>query len=186
MLNGKSLLYLLVLICLLPAALHAAEVKGPETAVRENNIVVSTGLALEGRELSDFAGGVQKEIVFYIDLFKVWNYWPDEFVLGRKFVNTLKCDPVKKEYIASSLSGGTLTEKRFPDCAPLIDWALNVRGLRLTNVAELEPGDYFVRVTVESRLRTLPPVISSLFFFIKEKEFAIYKDTALFPLRPGR
>ena len=30
--------------------------------------------------------GISKEITFYIDLFKVWNIWPDEFIAGRKIV----------------------------------------------------------------------------------------------------
>ena len=37
--------------------------------------------------------GIAKEITFYIDLFRVWNMWPDEFVLGKTIVKTLRVDP---------------------------------------------------------------------------------------------
>jgi hypothetical protein len=51
---------------------------------------------------------------------------------------------------------------------------------------ELEPGQYFVRVTVESKIRKLPPVIGYLFIFVSENEFKIVRDSALFPIEGAR
>ncbi len=111
---------------------------------------------------------------------RVWNIWPDEFVLGETIVKTLKADPVKKEYVAASSDGMTIVERRFNELDSLLKWSLNIRDLKLTNTRELEPDDYFVRITVESRLRRLPPVISYLFFFVPEKEFTKVKDSSRF------
>lgn len=138
---------------------------------------------LDEKQLQDLQNGIAKEITFYIDLFRVWNLWPDEFILGKIIVKTLKCDPVKKEYVATSFDGTTRIERRFSNLVSLIKWALNVQDLKLTNIKEIEPDEYFVRITVESRFRRLPPVISHLFFFVPEKEFKVIKDTPRFPVR---
>ena len=115
-----------------------------------------------------------------MDLFKVWKSWPDEFVLGAKFTRTLSCDPVKKEFVATSLYEYTLREKRFSDCESLLRWVLNVEDVKLASVKDVEPGKYFVKVKAEGRIRKLPPVVGYLFFFVKEKDFKIKSKSAPF------
>ncbi len=174
--------FLLLFCCLLffPSITRSAEIIGPETKIINNEIYVTTGLILDEKQLQDLKNGIAKEITFYIDLFRVWSIWPDEFVLGETIVKTLKADPVKKEYVAASSDGMTIVERRFNELDSLLKWSLNIRDLKLTNTRELEPDDYFVRITVESRLRKLPPVISYLFFFVPEKEFTKVKDSSRF------
>jgi len=174
--------FLLLFCCLLffPSITRSAEIIGPETKIINNEIYVTTGLILDEKQLQDLKNGIAKEITFYIDLFRVWNIWPDEFVLGETIVKTLKADPVKKEYVAASSDGMTIVERRFNEIDSLLRWSLNIRDLKLTNTRELEPDDYFVRITVESRIRRLPPVISYLFFFVPEKEFTKVKDSSRF------
>jgi hypothetical protein len=165
-----------------PSITRSAEIIGPEAKIVNNEIHVTTGLILDEKQLQDLKNGIAKEITFYIDLFRVWNMWPDEFVLGKTIVKTLRVDPVKKEYVAASSDGMTMTivEKRFNELDSLLKWSLIIRDLKLTNTRELEPADYFIRITVESRLRKLPPVISYLFFFVPEKEFTKVKDSSKF------
>lgn len=172
--------------CLLfhPSLSGGAEIAGPEIKIANNEIYVTTGILLDEKQTQDLKNGIVKEITFYIDLFRVWNMWPDEFVLGKTFIKTLRADPVKKEFVATSLHGMTVVEKRFSELDSLLKWSLNISGLKLTNTKELEPDEYFVRITVESRLRRLPPVIGYLFFFVPEKEFEIAKDSVSF--RIGR
>ncbi|MBU4320665.1 MAG: DUF4390 domain-containing protein [Thermodesulfovibrionales bacterium] len=174
--------FLLLFCCLLffPSITRSAEIIGPETKIINNEIYVTTGLILDEKQLQDLKNGIAKEITFYIDLFRVWNMWPDEFVLGKTIVKTLRVDPVKKEYVAASSDGMTIVERRFNELDSLLNWSLSIRDLKLTNIRELEPDDYFVRITVESRLRKLPPVISYLFFFVPEKEFTKVKDSSKF------
>ncbi len=123
-----------------------------------------------------------KEFRFYADLFRVWKMWPDEFVLDRFFIKTLKSDPVKKEYLATSSDGSTLIQKRFKSLESMIQWALRINALKLANMKDLEPGVYFVRVTVESKIRKLPPVVGYFMIFLPENEFKITKDSSLFPV----
>lgn len=177
--------FLLLIYCLLisSSTSSGAEIIGPETKIANNEIYVTTGLMLDEKQMQDLKNGITKEITFYIDLFRVWDMWPDEFVLGKTLVKTLKCDPVKKEYVATSFDGMTIIEKRFNEFDTLLKWSLNINDLKLTNIKELEPDDYFVRITVESRLRRLPPVVSYLFFFVPEKEYRVVKDSSRFQVR---
>ncbi len=180
--------FLLLFCCLLffPSIARSAEIIGPETKNIYNEIYVTTGLILDEKQLQYLKNGIAKEITFYIDLFRVWNMWPDEFVLGKTIVKTLRVDPVKKEYVAASSDGMTIVERRFNELDSLLNWSLSIRDIKLTNTRELEPDGYFVRITVESRLRKLPPVISYLFFFVPEKEFTKVKDSPKFSVGQGK
>jgi Domain of unknown function (DUF4390) len=165
---------------------RAAEVIGPEVKLQDGVIYVSTSLSLDENYLEELRNGVTKEFRFYIDLFRVWNMWPDEFVLSRSFIRTLTCDPVKMEYTATSGEGNMLTKKRFKSFDSMLQWALGVSNLKLTNVRDLEPGVYFVRTTIESRIRKLPPVIGYFIIFLPENEFKIKKDSPFITIGPGR
>lgn len=170
-------------LLLFPSLSSGAEIVGPEIKIVNNELYVTAGLLLDEKQVQALKNGIVKEITFYIDLFRIWNMWPDEFVLGKTFVKTLRADPVKKEYVATSLYGRTIVEKRFNELDSLLKWSLNINDLKLTNIKELEPDDYFVRITAESRLRRLPPVIGYLFFFVPEKEFTTVKDSSSFRVR---
>ena len=169
--------------------LYAAEVATPEVRLLDSDIIVSSRLFLDEQQAQEVSGGVAKEIIFYVDLFRVWSNWPDEFVVGRTLNRKVKCDPVKKEYTGVSFDGSTVIKRRFSDCKPLVEWALSVTDMKLTNVKELEGGQYFVRVTAESRAVKLPAMISFLLFFVPEKEFSVFKNSRAFqinqPAQPG-
>jgi hypothetical protein len=174
---------LLTLIPLLLSPVMASgsgiAVSGPEARVVNSEILVTTGLSLDERNLDDLKKGIAKEITFHVDLFRVWKTWPDEFITGKKLVKTLWSDPIKKEYIATSFDGATLIEKRFRNFDSMLNWTLNIKDLRLINTKEIQPSDYFVKVTAISRLRSLPPVIGYLLFFVPEREFKVLKDSAV-------
>lgn len=157
-----------------------AEIIGPEVTLQNNEIYVTTSLSLDEKYLQELRNGITKEFIFYIDLFRVWKMWPDEFVLGKSLTRTLKCDPVKSEFIATSYDGSTLIERRFKSFESMTKWALSINELELTNIRELEPGIHFVRITVESKIRKLPPVIGYFIIFLSENEFKITKDSPNF------
>jgi hypothetical protein len=163
----------------------AAEIKGPEVKLQDNEIYVTTALSLDENHIQELRNGIVKEFRFYIDIFRIWEMWPDEFVLGKFFVRTLKYDPVKMEYIATSADGSTFIEKRFKSFESMVRWAVSINDLKLTNTRELEPGVYFVRVTVESKIRKLPPVIGYFMIFLPENEFKIKKDSSPFSIGAG-
>ena len=185
--HNKIFLKLFTLTFLLPAILlfsyasaRGAEIIGPEVRIQENELHVTTGLSLDEKSLQELNSGMTKEFRFYADLFRVWKMWPDEFVLDRFFIKTLKSDPVKKEYLATSSDGNTLVQKRFKSLESMIQWALRINALKLAHMKDLEPGVYFVRVTVESKIRKLPPVVGYFMIFLPENEFKITKDSSFF------
>ena len=147
----------------------ASEISAVNVKLANNELLITTSVNPDPKFIESMNEGMSKEFVFYIDLFRVWKVWPDEFVIGKKLVKILKSDPIKREYVATSLEGNTYLEKRFKNVESMLGWAMNLTDTKLTNVRELEPGTYFVKVTVEETLRKLPPVIGYIIFFVPEK-----------------
>jgi len=181
---ARIILFLALLsLFLMPLSASGAEIIGPDARAMNDEILVSTGLTLDEKNIGDLKNGISKEITFYIDLFRVWRMWPDEFIAGKKIVKTLRADSIKKEYTATTFDGAILIEKRFKRFDSMLDWTLTIKDLKLINIKELQPSDYYVKVTVESRLRQLPPVIGYLLFFVPEKDFERSKISS--PLSTG-
>jgi len=179
-------IFLLFVIMLMPLASESQTISGPEVKLVNNDLLVTFSIGLEDKSIEAMSKGVDKELKFFIDLFRVWKVWPDEFVLGKTYVRTVKVDPIKKEFVATSSDGSVLIEKRFKTFDSMLAWTVSFRDLKLTNIRGLEPGQYFVRVTVESKVRKLPPVIGYLFIFISENELKIIRDSAFFPIEGAR
>lgn len=175
-----SALFLLIFILDQPA--DCQEISGIDVKMNNNDIFVTFSLNLDPQQIREIKEGIDKDLKFYIDLFKIWKVWPDEFVTGKFFNRTIKSDPIKGEYVATSFNGSVLIEKRFKSCDSMINWALTIKDLKLSNSRELEPGKYFVRVTAESKIRKLPPVIGYFFIFLSENEFKIRKDSMFFSI----
>ncbi|TAN44439.1 MAG: DUF4390 domain-containing protein [Nitrospirae bacterium] len=159
-----------------------AEIPDVNIRIAGNELYVSASLNLDNKTLEDIDKGISKELVFHIDLFRVWEAWPDEFVTGRKIIKALKINPIKREFTGSSIDGNLHTEKRFRDISSMLAWATSITELKLTNFKELEPGIYFIKLTAESFLRKMPPVINYMVFFTPEKEFSVSKNSATFSL----
>jgi hypothetical protein len=174
---------LMTLWCAEPV--QASEVSAVELRLGDAEMHVTASLKPDAKSMEDLARGLTKEINFYIDLFRVWSLWPNEFVLGRKIVRSLKSDPIKREYVATSAEGNVQTEKRFRNLDSMVEWALTLNDIQLTPTAGLEPGEYFVKVSVESFIRKLPPVIGYLLFFVPEKEFSLSRNSTVFHLPAG-
>ena len=180
------IIFFLLITLILPVLSEAQVITGPEVKLVNNDIYVSFALNLEDKNLQEIKRGIDKELKVNVDLFRIWKVWPDEFVLGKMNIRTLKADPVKKEYVSTSLDGNTLIEKRFKSFESMISWALSVRDMKLTNIREIDPGQYFVRVTIESKIRKLPPVIGYLFIFLSENEFRLVKNSGVFVIEGAR
>jgi len=183
--KALKFLHFIIIICFLLCAVSssvAAEIIGPEVKMHENEIHATTSLLLADKYLQEIRNGIKKEFIFYIDIFRVWNAWPDEFVSSKSFTRTLRSDPVKTEFIATSSDGNTRIRKRFKSLESMLKWTLSFDDLKLANARDLEPGTYFVRVTVESKIRQLPPVIGYFMIFLPENEFKIRKDSSSFSI----
>lgn len=169
---------------ILPGTGLAMEISSVNVRLSNNDLYVSASVKPDAKFMEDMNEGMSKEVTFYIDLFRVWDVWPDEFVLGKKVVNILRSNQIKREYTATSIHGNIQLEKRFKDLESMLGWAMNVHEMKLANIRELDPAIYFVKVTVESRIRKLPPVIGYLLFFVPEKEFSISKNSPHFQISP--
>jgi len=182
--SSIKILSLLVLFELLVfvRTVTAAEITEINFRLANNELYVSTALRPDQKIVDELSDGLSKEFTFYIDLFRVWNIWPDEFVLGQKVITTLKINPIKREYIATRVIGNTSLKKRFNDLESMVNWAMSLPEIKLTNVKELEEGTYFIKVSAESRIRKLPPVIGYLFFFVPDKDFSISKSSRTFQI----
>ncbi|HTZ17414.1 MAG TPA: DUF4390 domain-containing protein [Dissulfurispiraceae bacterium] len=163
-------------------ACFAAEISGVDVRQANNELIVSTTLQPDEKLIEDLNNGLSKEIVFYIDLFRHWKLWPDEFVIGQKIVRTLQIDPIKREFVGTSVEGNVKIIKRFKDLNSMIAWAINISNIKLTNVKVLESDDYYVKVTAESRLK--PSVIGYIIFFLPSKEFSVVRDSQIFRIHP--
>lgn len=158
----------------------AAEIKGPQIKFLDKEIHVSAMLNLDDKYIQELKKGITKEFKFYIDIFRMWERWPDEFIFGKSITRTLRCDPVKKEYIAISNDGTKIIEKRFRSFESMMDWALNIEDIAIIDIRDLEPATYYIKVTVESKIRKLPPVIGYFLIFLPENEFKIQKNSLPF------
>ncbi len=150
--------------------------------ISNNEISVAGSLGVDSKFAEDLNDGMSKELVFYIDLFRIWKVWPDEFITGKKITRTLKSDPIKREYVAVSIEGNTTVEKRFKDIESMLSWSLSFKDARIYSIRDFEAGKYFVKVTVESAKKKLPPIIGYFLFFVSEKEFSTSRDSLLFQL----
>jgi len=178
----------LLFFCFLfmPVISEGQTITDTDVKLNNNEIHVSFSLALEDKNIQEISQGIDKELKFYVDLFRVWKVWPDEFVLGKTYSRTLKADPIKKEYVATSNDGSVIIKKRFKSLESMLSWSLSVKDLKLTNTRELDPGQYFVKITAESRIRKFPPVIGYLFIFLSENEFKIEKNSGFFLIEGAR
>ncbi len=176
----------LFLSVLIPTVTEGQEISGPEVRLASSDLYVSFSVVPGAKYVEEIKEGIDKELKLYIDLFRVWKIWPDEFVLGKFYSRRMKVDPIKKEYVATSFDGNVIIEKRFRSFETMLAWTLSVKDLRLTNTRDLDPGEYFVRVTVESKIRNLPPMIRQFFVFLSENEFKIRKDSGVYVIEGGR
>jgi hypothetical protein len=150
------------------------------------DIVVNASLQLDEKMIDDLNSGLSKEIVFNVELFRYRKIWPNEFIAGKTIVRLLQSNPIKREYIGTSIDGKVKTVKRFKDISSMIAWGANVEELTLANISMEEDGDYFVKVSAEARMLTMPAVVGYILFFLPTKEFGVSKDSTLFgPGPPG-
>ncbi|MBF0516076.1 MAG: DUF4390 domain-containing protein [Nitrospirae bacterium] len=175
----KALTALLLMLFLLLEPLHGAaqEIVGVQYAVSGNDITVSVTLSIDESQTSLIREGLQKEYVFYIDVFRRWNFWPDEFVKGKRISRTIAANSVKGEYKVISSDETAVLEKRFMSFKSMLKWALTVKDIKIDMSGLFDNDQYFIRVTVESLKKKPPQVIGYVLFFVDDKDFKIKKDT---------
>jgi hypothetical protein len=173
-----SFLFIGTVLILFPTFASSAEILGPAIEMRGNNIFVKTGLT-EVKEIeTTINSGIEKEIVFTIELFRAWRFWPDEFVVSKKIHRIIRYDDLRGQYQASSDDGDSRSERNFKEFNyQMKKWFFLVNKINLVNIKELDPGNYYVRVVAESKSKEIPTVIGILMLFIPEVEMSLAKES---------
>jgi len=147
-----------------------------------NNIIVNLHIDNITELETLITSGIEKEIIFTVELLRVWNYWPDEFVVSKKISKVIKHDNLRDHYRASSYDGITRSKRYFKDYDSVKDWIYNVKDVNLANVKGLEPGSYYIRIVVESKSVEQLPLLGVLMHFIPEVEMSLAKESQPFAI----
>ncbi|HSW65125.1 MAG TPA: DUF4390 domain-containing protein [Dissulfurispiraceae bacterium] len=169
-----------------PADAPAAEIRSVELMFQGQDLFVSTQIVPDESFLEELRQGLSKELRLSFEVMNIRSFFPDEYILEKKLRIALKSDPIKREFSARVSDGGIMQEKRFKDIESMNAWALRIQDMKVTNVKELDPGNYYLKVTAESRIRKLPPLLKYLLFFIPETEFAVWRYSQAFSLPPAQ
>ncbi|MDA8169375.1 MAG: DUF4390 domain-containing protein [Nitrospiraceae bacterium] len=179
--------FLLFSLLASPLKARATNISDLQVKLNGDDIYVSARLVMDPSLIKDLKAGIEKDLIFYVDVFRKWSSWPDEFIVGRRIERQLKCDNVKGEYMIISDEGGrTRKGVRYANCDDLIQDALAIKNVKVTSAKELIWGKYVVKVSAESRLRNLPPLLGQMFFFLKDKEFKVDMKSPVMRLGSGK
>jgi hypothetical protein len=185
-LSLPAILLLFLTLVSLPSTVLSAEILGPKIKIESNDIFVTTGLSYLGELNSALESGIEKEIIFTIELFRVWKLWPDEFVVSKRIRKTIKYDNLRSQYLTTTHDGAESVNKIFRDFSSMKSWIFWVNNINLANIRELVPGSYYLRVVAESKSIELPPVIGLLMLFIPEVEMSLAKESQRFIIGNNR
>jgi hypothetical protein len=181
-----SLLTLSLLIAGSFATAAAPSITGPDMEIVDNNIMVKLSITNVAELEKTIKTGLEKEIVFTVELLRVWRFWPDEFVVSKRIEKIIKYDNLREQYRASSYDGINRVEKHFKDYDTMKDWIFNVNAINLANIRELEPSNYYIRIVVESKSLEQLPLIGFFMLFIPEVEMSLAKESHHFTVEDDK
>ena len=181
----KKQLIILCLSILAFAPVNAEAVKAQIVGrmdIIDSNIIVNLEINSITELESLIKSGIEKEIIFTVELLRVWKYWPDEFVVSKKISKFIKYDSLRERYRALYDDGINHSEIYIKDYTSLKKWIITVKNINLANVKELEKGDYYIRIIVESRSLEQLPLLGFLMHFIPEVEMSLAKESQPFKI----
>lgn len=185
----KDTIIPLVLLCLilLPSLLFAVppHIIGPTIVIESNDIILSSGITNVKELEKTISQGGDKEIAFTFELLKSWKFWPDEFIVSKKIVRIIRYDILRDQYWISSDSAD-LSKQSVNSFNTLRESFFSVEDLKVANLRELDAGDYYIRMIVESRSINEIPVIGFFMHLIPEIEMSIVKETEHFRVKRTR
>lgn len=180
----KQLIILTLLISSVFAAPDAnaiaPKITGPDMQIINNNIIVNFFINNISELETLIKSGIEKEVIFSVELLREWGFWPDEFIVSKKLSKVIKYDNLREQYRASYFDGVVRDEMTFKDYASMKDWIFTVNNINLANIRELEPGSYYIRIVVESKSLEQLPLIGFLMNFIPEIEMSLAKESPPF------
>ena len=181
----KIFLFLLPCFILLNVSIASAikpHIFGPYIKIIDKNIFVDMSLVNVSELETAINSGVGKEIIFTVELLRVWPFWPDEFVASKKIKKIIQYDNLRDQYKASSFDGFKKSEEQFKDYYNIRNWIFSEKEINLANIRELEPDKYYVRIIVESKSLKELPVIGMLMHLVPEVDMTIVKESSDFQI----
>jgi Domain of unknown function (DUF4390) len=115
--------------------------------------------------------GVPATFTFYINLYKVRNFWPDKEIAEIKINNTIKFDSLKKEYIVTRPweSDRPVTTTSFEEAKKLMT---EIDSLSVVSLGRLERNmQYQIRAKAKLSKLTLPFYLHYVLFFVSLWDF---------------
>ncbi len=153
---------------------------GPDMDIVDNNIIVNLSIDNIDELESTINAGIAKEIVFTVELLRVWRFWPDEFVVSKRIEKVIKYDNLREHYMVSSYDGISRVDYNFKDYNAVRDWLFTADNINLANAKGLDPSNYYVRVIVESRSIEQLPLLGVLIHLLPEVEMSLAKESEPF------
>jgi len=176
---------LLIMLTSSVADASSLKIVGPYAVLDDSDIIVNTGIT-NVKELETVIGsGIEKELIFTIELLRSWNFWPDEFISSKKMKKVIQYDNLREEYRASAVGDDVMSEYQFKDFPSMNDWLSNIGPLVIGSTKGLEKGKYYIRVVIESKSRKYPMLIGIIMHLIPEIEMSLAKESAPFTVGEG-
>jgi len=115
--------------------------------------------------------GVPAAFSFYINLYRVRNFWPDKEITELEVTHTIKYDNLRKEYIVTRSWEGNQpqTVKSFMEAKKLMT---EIDSLTIVSLKQLEKGKrYQIRAKAKLSKLTLPFYLHYVLFFVSLWDF---------------
>ena len=171
---------LILFICSVVTAISASAVTPQimgKMNIINNNIIVHIYIENVTEIDTPIQSGIEKEIIFTVELLRVWKYWPDEFVVSKRIAKVVRYDNLREQYSAFSSDGITRSEKYFKNYPSMKHWIFTVEDVNLANIKELDPGHYYIRIVVESKSLQQLPLLGVFMHFMPEIEMSLAKES---------
>lgn len=154
--------------------------------IKDSAIIVNTGIVNVKELEKSVQSGIEKEVVFTVELFRAWALWPDEFVSAKKIKMMIRYDNLRDQYWASSSDHNGMTPERFKDFKAIQNWLSSISPISLGNIKSFEEGEYYVRVVIESKSMEYPLLIGLLMHLLPETEMSLARESEPFMIGEAR
>lgn len=177
-----------LLLLLAPSFVNASSLMiiGPHAMIKDSAIIVNTGIVNVKELEKSVKSGIEKEVVFTVELFRAWPLWPDEFVSTKKIKMIIKYDNLRDQYWASSSDHDNMKARKFREFLPIQNLLASISPISLGNIKSFETGEYYVRVVIESKSMEYPLLMGLLMHLIPETEMSLAKESEPFIIGEAR
>jgi len=175
--------FLLILICPLPAFCQKASIKDIE--VKRGNGAWKVSFDVENcfteKMEEAIQSGIQTTFTFYINLYQKRSWWKDRKLASVEFRHTVQYHPIQKVYqIKLGENHSSLTASNLAEAKKLMSI---IREFKIPSSSPFEPGvPAYFRIKAELDPVRLPLHLEYLFFFVSLWDFET--DWVIKPLPP--